>query len=329
MKPLRCLSSLLVTALLCTAVPSMAQDTAPAGGAVDEARDRFKRGVDLFREGNFRAALIEFRRANEASPNYRIQFNLGQTYFELQDYAGALDAFERYLREGGSEVAPERKAEVEAEIEKLRKRVGRVMITTNVSGAEVLIDDTVVGTTPLESPVVVSAGRRKVSASKGPGIPTVRYVEVAGGDAMTVELVLAAETTTPAPAPNPTPEPLAPQTPQESPGMGTGFWVGLVATGVFTTGAVVSGIMASGAKSDYDKQLDTFPTKPADIQDARDRTDRYALMTDIFGGAALVAGVVTIAFAASGPSEPEPAAAVTPPVKVGIGPGSFVIDGRF
>ncbi len=328
----RCLSALFALALASSVAPAYAQ-TGTADDPVDAARDHFKRGVALFHEGNFRAALIEFRRANETAPNYRIQYNLGQTYFELHDYAGALRAFETYLEKGGNEIRAKRRAEVEQEIEKLRTRVGYISIKTNVPGAEVLIDDTVVGTSPLDEAVLVSAGRRKVSAVKGPGIPTVRFVELAGGDQMSIELQLATRDNEndpmPAPAPARAPAPGPAADAGTSAGMGTGFWVSLAATGVFATGATVSGIMAANARSDYDDELDTYPTTASDVQDAADKTDRMALMTDIFAGAAVTAGVVTVIFAASGSDGADGAARREPGVRVGIGPGSVALDGRF
>ncbi|RYE85226.1 MAG: hypothetical protein EOO75_17190, partial [Myxococcales bacterium] len=79
--------------------------------AQEEGRQRFKRGVEFFKEGDYNAALVEFRRAYEVAPSYRILYNLGQTSYELQDYAGALTAFTRYLKEGGAEVDAARRAE--------------------------------------------------------------------------------------------------------------------------------------------------------------------------------------------------------------------------
>ena len=340
---------LLAIALCCVALPAVAQGQpgAAAGepataepGATDQAddavakgRDHFKRGVEFYHEGNFRAALIEFRRANEVAPNYRIQFNLGQTYFELQNYAGALRAFETYLKEGGKEVSASRQAEVEIELEKLRARVAHVTITTNVEGAEILVDDSVVGKSPLDGPILLSAGRRKLSVSSGRGMPTVKYVEIAGGDTLSVDLQLdtPADKTVPASAPPAAQATEAPTVDRGTDqGMGTGFWVSLVATGVFATGATISGIMASGAKSDYDSELENYPTTASDIQDAGDKTDRLALTTDILGGAAIAAGVLTVVFATTRSDAPASTAKVSEPqVRVGVGPGSFVLDGRF
>ena len=60
-----------------------------------EASKRFRRGVKLYNDGDFVAALIEFKRAYELEPNYRVLYNLGQTSRELKDYAAALRAYEQ------------------------------------------------------------------------------------------------------------------------------------------------------------------------------------------------------------------------------------------
>lgn len=133
----------------------------PARADTDDARNHFTRAVELFKEGDFRAALIEFQRAYDASPNYKVLYNLGQTNLELQDYAGALRAFRGYLDGGGREIAPARRTQVEGDLKRLESRVARVDVVVNVEGADVTIDDVSVGKSPLSAPVLVSAGRRK------------------------------------------------------------------------------------------------------------------------------------------------------------------------
>src|SRR5688572_21975310 len=87
--------------------PASAQP-APEGGPIDaateKARAHFKLGVDLYREGNSRAALIEFKRAYKAAPHYKLLYNLGQASLELQEDSNAIDYFTTYLRQGGDEI---------------------------------------------------------------------------------------------------------------------------------------------------------------------------------------------------------------------------------
>src|SRR6185369_13528930 len=115
----------LLAAALALGVPAISStaEAAPTKEQQHEAATRFKKGIELFKEGDYQAALIEFRRANEIAPNYAVLYNIGQVYFQLQDYAGALTALERYLSEGGKNVPTARRTEVEKDIEKLKSRV--------------------------------------------------------------------------------------------------------------------------------------------------------------------------------------------------------------
>src|SRR5205809_449884 len=90
----------------------------PTKEAREEAGNRFRKGFELFKEADYQAALIEFRRAYELAPNYNVLYNIGQVYFQLQDYANALTWLERYMAEGGKNITKTRKEEVERDIEK-------------------------------------------------------------------------------------------------------------------------------------------------------------------------------------------------------------------
>ena len=118
------------------AVPAQADKPAKEEAEVsdearEEASERFRRGVKLYKDNDYVAALVEFKRAYELAPNYRVLYNLGQTSRELKDYASALTAYRQYLAEGGDEVKGARKKEVEGAIEDLVARVGTLSITTD------------------------------------------------------------------------------------------------------------------------------------------------------------------------------------------------------
>src|SRR5438046_1076480 len=80
---------------------SVARGDVPSAAAVNDAAKHFQRGVTMYTEADYRAALVEFRRAYEIAPNATVLYNIAQTYYQLQDYAGALVTFERYLAEAG------------------------------------------------------------------------------------------------------------------------------------------------------------------------------------------------------------------------------------
>ena len=57
-------------------IEAVAQN-APTKAQQQEAATRFKKGLDLFKDGDYQASLIEFRRANELAPNYNVLYNIG------------------------------------------------------------------------------------------------------------------------------------------------------------------------------------------------------------------------------------------------------------
>jgi len=173
-----------------TTLPAGSQPAAPTKEARDEAKSRFLKGLDLFKEGDYQAALIEFRRANELAPNYNVLYNIGQVYFQLTDYPNALMSLERYLKEGGDQVSAKRREEVQKDIDKLRARIANLDITTNVPEVDIAIDDISQGRTPFQKPLMVGAGRHRITASKEGFRSVTKVIEVAGADSLKIPLEL-------------------------------------------------------------------------------------------------------------------------------------------
>lgn len=283
----------------------------PADSAtIEDARDRFRRGVELYREGDFRNALIEFNRAYGEAPNFRILYNVGQTCMELQDYACAAKSYSRYLEEADESLPPGRREEVLATLVRVKRRVSNVAVTVNVAGAEIFVDDVLVGRAPLEAPVVISAGRRKVSVSHPKYLPATRTIDVAGGDTPAVRFDLAPiSQTAAAPERRDAPEPSTSRAP---------FWIAAGTATLAVAATATFAALAVDADSDHDKALASFPTTGADIESARSRASRFALATDISGGVAIVAGVAALYFGLrSGGAKKK--ASTTPSVQVGLG----------
>src|SRR5262245_11721856 len=70
-----------------------------------EAGKHFQRGVDLYNDGDFRGALVEFKKAYSIWPRANVLYDIGQTEYQLLDYAAALKTMERYLSETGPNAA--------------------------------------------------------------------------------------------------------------------------------------------------------------------------------------------------------------------------------
>jgi hypothetical protein len=325
---------------------------APSADRMQDAEAHFRRGVELYKDGDSGGALVEFKRAYDLSPNYRVLYNLGQTYFQLQRYADALKTLQAFLSEAGAQIPPDRRASVENDVRQLQNRVGQVDVKVNVDGAQILVDDEPVGTSPLAQPAVVSVGHRKITATKAGMAAQDRFVDVAAGDRASVAFDFPGASAAgyvspvaplsayapapgsasasgaalaPAPAPAPTHAPtsvpaaaLAPTPPPSN----TGPWLAWGVTGAFAAGTVVTGLLNLSAKSELSTQLGTFPGNPAAIEHARTRMQTFGLASDVLLGATAVAGGVALYLTLKGHSSGTS-------TQVGVGLSGVQLKGRF
>lgn len=308
-------------AALLAATPARAdepkKDAPAAASKAEEASQRFKSGVSFYKDKDFTAAMVEFKKAYELLPNYNVLFNIGQTARELKDYATALIAFEKYLAEGGAKVPAARKKDVQTSVEELRKKVGKLKITTTVDGAEVLVDDVSVGVTPLPGPVVVNVGRRKLSATLSGYTPVQRVIEVASMEEGTVTLELAKPEANAPPPPEPKPPP------PSKPSTRLAAWITLGATGASLVVTGVMGGLAVSARGSLKDALGRFPGDNQAIADAQAKTRSFALATDVMTGLTIAgAAATTVLFVLA------PKAEKANPT-VGISPTGVVVQGTF
>ena len=285
------------------------QSSPPSSGA-NSAADHFRHGVALYKDGDYQGALVEFRRAQELSPNYRVLYDIGQSLYQLQRYAEALPVFEAYLAGGGDSIPPARRAAVEADLRALRGRVGRAEITVNLDGAEIRIDDQTVGTSPLAQPVLVSVGHRKVTVAKRGRVPLERFVDIAAGDRakLTFEFPEEAALQPNAAVPNP-PQPVehptaapppesqtASNTPPAEPAPSSPSlkWVPWATTGVLAAGAAVTGILTLTSKSSLTDDLNAYPASQSAIDRDRSHAKDFAIASDVLLGATAASFIVAM-----------------------------------
>ena len=106
-----------------------------------------------------------------------------------------------------------------------------------------------------------------------------------------------------------------------------GSRIGLGVTGALTVATVVTGVVALGAKSSFDDTLARPGVTPQQVDDARTRTRTMALVTDVLGGSAIVAGAVTLIVALTSKGAPRKESASF--VQVGVSPWGVDLHGRF
>jgi hypothetical protein len=223
--------------------PAAEAETGPAEPAeppedptVIEARERFNRGVAFYDEGSFGAALAEFQRAYELTGNWNVLYNLGQVSQALDRPADALRYFEDYLAGGGAGIAPERVAEVQQAMGGLRREVAVLRVTVDVGGADILVDDAIVGTSPLAEPLYVAPGPHTVAARHPDHATVRREVMLASDTEEAVSLVLVEPTPT---RPPPPPAPAG----EEEWSIAEQWWFWTIIGTVVAGGAVTAGVL--------------------------------------------------------------------------------------
>jgi tetratricopeptide (TPR) repeat protein len=317
----RTFTALLAMFLLIVCASARAQS---ATVDMDGGRRHFDRGVEYYRDGNINAALIEFKRAYAAAPNYRVLYNLGQVSNALSDYTGAQSYFEKYLSDGGDEIDAGRRRDVDSALAKLAGRITTITLLCNMDGAELFVDDVVVGKSPLAEPVRVSAGTRRLAAAVSGRPRATRVIEAAGGEALSVRLELEPEaepgqTLVRARTPNGT----------VKSGPGASLWLG-IATGALAAGAGVMGTLAAIDGSKYHDALHQ-PATSGQLDSLHDRAATKALATDILLGAAVVAGTITVIVLLTGGHEDRAprAASASHGARVSLGLGHVQLTSQF
>lgn len=159
-----------------------------AAGTKATARAHFERGVTLAREGNLEAAVAEFEGAYRVRPHYSVLYNLGQAHATMGHSVDAVDAFRRYLAEGGTTIDAARRAHVTELIAFHEKRIGSLRLDVQPEGAEIWLDGRLVGKSPLTKPVRLVAGAHGVVVRKEGLVELASEVDVAGGSTKDLEL---------------------------------------------------------------------------------------------------------------------------------------------
>jgi hypothetical protein len=159
--------------------------------------------------------------------------------------------------------------------------------------------------------VLVSVGRRKVTATRNDRVVETRFVDVAAGD--TVPITLAASEGITAPATPPTRPASEASNPYAT--------VGWVTTGVLGAGAITTGVLAYLASRDLKEARTTLGTTPDDLDSKSSKVKRFALAADILGVATIIAGGISLKLTLSQSKSHE--------VHVAVAPNGLQLAGAF
>ena len=157
----------------------------------EQARALFDKGLRLYNEGAFDAALVEFQRSREIFPTRSATQNAGLALRKLHRFDEAFDMLELLLKDFPN-LKKEDRDLVEREITDLRGLIGEVEVSGAEVGATVVVDGRPRGTTPLSAPIRVAAGTHILRATKEGFAPFERRIQVAGGEKVKVVAKLGA-----------------------------------------------------------------------------------------------------------------------------------------
>lgn len=172
---------------------ALAQQPAPPLAAIAEARERYQRGIDLFEERNYDAAMAEFQRAYELTRNPAVLFNISATHELTGHFVEALDAMLDYERRAPAAAVQQRRADVDAALGRLRSRIGTIVIRFEAAGLDVRVDGLQRPPSSGNLEIRVAAGRHRLSLAAPHYQPREAEFDVAGGSTIVVSEPLVPE----------------------------------------------------------------------------------------------------------------------------------------
>jgi hypothetical protein len=237
-----------------------------AGAQETNEEDAFiRRGLQLRKQGNDRAALLELQRAYEVGRSPRAAAQLGFAEQALGMWPQAEAHVGEALRARDDHWVRKNRVTVEQALATIRAHVGRVEIVGGEPGAQVTVNGQAAGALPLADAIAVSAGPVEIEVRAAGFAPSVKTVNVAVGEYARVPFTLqprAVQARVPQPPPRavapvqPVPGALA-QMPAAAPtgdrddGRGRRYaGIGLVAGGLAAVGGGVAASLTAKNKFD-------------------------------------------------------------------------------
>lgn len=319
-KPALLCSLGLAIALLAPA--SSAQSGAEARGATetealtDKARQLYDEGFAALNRSRWAEAHAAFLAAWRIKQHYQIASNLGVAELRLGKHRDAAEHLSWYLREAPAERTAQRQR-AEILLKEALAKVAAITITTEPEGAEVKVDGTAVGRTPLALPVFLEPGRHVFGAELDGYKPAQEQIEPAAGHAGGIRLQLVRRDAE-APAAAGVPSAAGPRAAKDAPPAKlpettaappeARSWVPAIALGATSIVALGVGIgmtaASSSARQEADEQREGIRSAdgrciepPSGSVNRCEAFQRNADDAEIFGTAALVSYVAAGALA--------------------------------
>jgi hypothetical protein len=154
------------------------------------AKAAYDAGRVLAADGDFAGALVKFKAAYDESHDPRVLWNVAFCEKNLRRYAKVVATLQRYEAEGGALLTDKDRKDARDLITTIEPFTTKMTIHVNEDGAQIFVDDELVGTSPLSGPVVLDIGERRVKVTKDGFAPFERSTPVGGSAAVSLDVAL-------------------------------------------------------------------------------------------------------------------------------------------
>jgi hypothetical protein len=156
-----------------TALPALVPGAAPVAMAQQPAdsvkqiaRQRYNEGVQAYDAGKFEDARTAFLQAYALTKHPAVLLNLGQSELRAGHPEDAGNHLQQFLREHKAASMDER-AIAEKGIAEAKRKASLLVVSIDAPGADVSIDGTTIGRSPIYDPVFIKPGKHTVFATTG------------------------------------------------------------------------------------------------------------------------------------------------------------------
>ena len=201
----RFVCGLLALLLFSVATKVRAETAAPEPSADDYARARalYRQASDAFEASQYAEARRLLLDAWALRQSYDVAASLGDAEIKLGLFAEAAEHLSFSVRNFPPLENEQALANVRRQLETARREVASVLVSVNESGAEIRVDQRLVGTSPMGGAVFVMPGRHRVEARKGTATASETFVGEASKESTVALRLVSAEPSRPKDEPAP------------------------------------------------------------------------------------------------------------------------------
>jgi hypothetical protein len=268
----------------------------PDAAQTAEAKKAFSAGVNLLQDpdgAKYEEAMLQFRRVYQLIATWKVLGNVGLCAMKLERDGEAIEAYEKYLKEGGAQIDPDEKAQVERDLGTLKASLVTVHLVFP-SGQGKLIDERVNSRgnrTINEYPIVATT----LDIGMHPGHHTLTARLAAGESRWEDDFAPGSKGEhkfTIAPPKGGDQVPPGGETQAGGRPIPTTVWVAGGATVALAVGATVTGLMANSKRSSFN-EINGQPGKQEEAQTLHDSAKSMGLINTVLTGVAIAGAGAT------------------------------------